>query len=429
LIVLPALLLVAACTSKSDSQPEMAKEPTFDPSASAELVFQGLAGDTEQAFNDLYGNAIRSKFPQYTIKFIQSKEGTTLPDLVAQNKPIDIVYNTVEYMYEPLTTHNLLLDMSSLAASHQLNLSQFEPTLIDGIKNIADGKLFGIPITNMNQVLFYNKGIFDKFGVPYPKDGMTWDEALDLSKRVTRKDGDKQYLGLAASAMHILRMNQYSQPYLDPATNKPTFDQSIWNKLLQTYFADFAADQGYKDRSAELKRIPYRLELTRSQELAMFVFNSQFPFVVPDDMKSIQWDLVALPTFKDKKGIGSQASPFVMSVTSTSKAKDVAMEVIKYLTSMEMQTDYSKKGIMSVLKDDSLKKVYGSDSIFKEQHWSSVFYNQFAPLSKKSKYDFEIEKILAPAVLDVVLGKTDMNTMLRTVNEQTAKKIAELNSR
>lgn len=45
--------------------------------------------------------------------------------------------------------------------------------------------------------LFYNKDIFDKFGVAYPKNGMIYEETLDLdlARRVTRSDGGVQYLG------------------------------------------------------------------------------------------------------------------------------------------------------------------------------------------------------------------------------------------
>jgi multiple sugar transport system substrate-binding protein len=215
-----------------------------------------------------------------------------------------------------------------------------------------------------------------------------------------------------------------SHPYADNA-DKPTFQDDTWKKLIQTLFISPSEDQGYKARAAALKRIPYRLELTNTQELAMFVFNSQFPFIVPKDMEKIQWDLVALPTFKEKPKIGSQAAPIVMGVTSSAKSKEAALEAIKYLVSAENQMTYSKQGIMPVISDNAVKKAYGQESVFKDKNWQAVFYNQFAPMAKKSKYQLIVEQKFTPRIVEVVTGQTDLNTALRTAAEEAEKAIAE----
>jgi multiple sugar transport system substrate-binding protein len=396
----------------------------FNPNEPQEIVFHTNSGDSEEAFNDLYGNALRKKFPNWTIKYFQSKQGQTLPDLLAQGQRIDILYASAPYFFQLVTGPGMQLDMTDLIKLQQVSLDVFEPTLIDGIKLSGDGKLYGLPITNMNQVMFYNKGIFDQFGVAYPKDGMTWDDTLELAKKVTRSEGGKQYLGLAASPAHILGSNQMSHPYTDNA-DKPTFQDDTWKKLIQTLFIAPSEDQGYKARSAALKRIPYRLELTNTQELAMFVFNSQFPFIVPKDMEKIQWDLVALPTFKEKPKIGSQAAPIVMGVTSSAKSKEAALEAIKYLVSAENQMTYSKQGIMPVISDNAVKKAYGQESVFKDKNWQAVFYNQFAPMAKKSKYQLIVEQKFTPRIVEVVTGQTDLNTALRLAAEEAEKAIAE----
>ena len=308
------IVLLSSCGGSAgnagdgQSAKESESAANVDTSKPLEIVFHTNSGDSEDAFNDLYGNALRKKFPNWTINYIQSKAGQTLPELLAQGRQIDVLYASAPYFFQLVTSVGMQSDMSELVKTRKLDLNQFNPTLIDGIKTSGDGKLFGLPITNMNQVLFYNKGIFDKFGAPYPKDGMTWDQALEIAKKLTRKEGEQQYIGLAASPAHILGSNQLSQPYTDPATDKPTFQDDVWKKLLQTIFISPAEDEGYKARATALKRIPYRLELTNTQELAMFVFNSQFPFIVPKDMEKIQWDLVALPTFKEKPKVGSQAA-------------------------------------------------------------------------------------------------------------------------
>lgn len=395
----------------------------------AELVFQNLAGGAEEQFNSTYGDLIRKKFPNYTIKFIQSKAGTTLPELVTVKERVDIVYNTIEYIAEPLLGTGLEYDMTELIKKHGLDLNRFEPTIMDGIRGMADGKIYMLPITNMRQVMFYNKGVFDKLSVPYPQNGMTWDDALELSKKLTRSQDGVNYLGLSASPAHILRMNQLSKPYLDPKTLKPTFLDAEWTTLLQTYFLSYGQQESFIKRTEELKRLPYYPEMTNSFELAMFIFNSQFPWDGAGYVKNIDWDLVSMPTLQGKPKVGSQASPFSFAITSVARDKDAAMEVIKYLTSDEVQTTFSKNGLMPVLKSDAVKKVYGTESQYKDKNWSAVYYDAFAPLSYKSVYELGVERQYAPLMADIATGKIDLNTGLRQIQELAEKYIAEQRSK
>ena len=48
-----------------------------------------------------------------------------------------------------------------------------------------DGHQYGIPLSVQARVLFYNKNIFDRFGVPYPQAPLTWREFIEIAKKVT----------------------------------------------------------------------------------------------------------------------------------------------------------------------------------------------------------------------------------------------------
>lgn len=71
--------------------------------------------------------------------------------------------------------------MKDLIKRHNIDLSRFEPSIISALEKMSGGGLYGLPLYNDRMALYYNKDIFDKFGVPYPKDGMTWDEVIELS--------------------------------------------------------------------------------------------------------------------------------------------------------------------------------------------------------------------------------------------------------
>lgn len=63
----------------------MKKEPV-------ELVFYAANGDNEATFNNLFGNEIRKKFPDYDIEFLSNTAGTRVPELLAAGTRIDIAY-------------------------------------------------------------------------------------------------------------------------------------------------------------------------------------------------------------------------------------------------------------------------------------------------------------------------------------------------
>ncbi|MEF3312040.1 ABC transporter substrate-binding protein [Paenibacillus sp. GYB004] len=430
-----ALVWIAACGTGSsnnetksaelpESAPPKAAEPA-EPKEAVELVIFSNTGDSQEGFNSIHGNIIRQKFPDYTFTYIQNKPGSTLPELIAQKQRIDLIYQNISYFYELGSSGNLLYDMTELVQTNKIDLGKFEPTLIDGIRNSGGGKLYGLPVTNVGFVMYYNKEIFDKFGVPYPKDGMYWDELTELAAKLTRKEGDKQYLGFATDLFALMN-NPLSIPLLDPKTEKPTFTQDGWNKLLETFVLKPADNPAYKDRTAALKNIPYRFEFTNSQELAMFAFISKFPQAVPETLEKVNWDMAALPTFRDLPGVGTQTTPEIFGITSMASNKQAAMEVIHYLTTKEAQMMYSKKGLMPVINDPEVKQAFGTGSAFQNINWKAVYYNKPAPITVRTNYQLTVEGILRKHAVQLVLGNSDLNTALRTASEEAEKAVAEL---
>ena len=50
-----------------------------------------------------------------------------------------------------------------------------------------DGRQYGVPLSIQVRILFYNKNIFDRFGVSYPQAPLTWREFVEIAKRVTHR--------------------------------------------------------------------------------------------------------------------------------------------------------------------------------------------------------------------------------------------------
>lgn len=343
--------LLAACGGNgktgSSAQDAVQGADAVKPAASekkepVELVFFSNNGDSEESFNIRFGDAIRKKFPNYTIKFIQRVFGSTeIQHLIASNTRFDLYFDSIGNYESRMFDNGLQVDMTDLIRTHGIDLNRFEPSIIEAMKQISDGKMYGLPVFNNSTILYYNKTIFDKFGVAYPKDGMTWDETLELSKKLNRNEGGKQYYGFSASANHILRMNQLSIPNADLTNDTPTINKDErWKLFFDTVFIKPAQDAGYKMN----KKLPPLDYFIKDQTLAMYAYLSSLFFISPTEMKAFDWDLASLPTFKQLPGVGSQAYPSYFGITKFTTNRDAAMEVLKYLTSGEFQLELSKKG-------------------------------------------------------------------------------------
>ncbi|MBD2862858.1 ABC transporter substrate-binding protein [Paenibacillus oceani] len=409
--------------NQGGEEPQAPAPKTREP---AEIVFYSSNGDPAESFDYRFGNSIRKKFPNYTIKYIQSTKGSTMPELLTAGTKFDIFFISTGNYESMMFDNGLEIDMDELVKKHKVDLTKIEPTVIQGIRDSSGGKLTGIPVHTNNMVLYYNKTLFDKFGVSYPKDGMTWDEILELSKKLTRSEGGTQYYGFTTSANHLLRMNQFSVPNVDLKTQTPTINKDEkWKLFFQKVFLDPYMDAGYKEQLDKTNKLPDINYFLKDQNVAMYAYLSSLVYVLPDDLQKLNWDMVSLPTFKEQPGVGSQSYPFYFGITKLSKNPDASMEVLKYMVSDEFQMELSKKGIMPVVKNEAVQKALGQDSPFKNKNLKAVFHNKFAPIPAKAPYDASIVANYAKYADQVMKQKMDINTAFRKSEEESLKIIAE----
>ncbi|WP_019533410.1 ABC transporter substrate-binding protein [Paenibacillus ginsengihumi] len=394
---------------------------TSDP---VELVLYSTAATSEEEVQKKFIDPIQQQFPNFTIKYIKKGKGTNIDELVAAGQQIDIYYESVNF-FHTVTKFGLAYDMTELIKKHNIDIGKFEPTMIDYAQGMSGNGIYGLPVWSENVILFYNKDIFDKFGVPYPTNGMTWNELHQLAKQLTRSDGGKQYLGFAASPSHTLRANQFSLTFLDSQTDKATINANEqWKKLFDYYYIAPSNDPGFRKAMEGLKnKLPYKDPFLKERNLAMLAYLSQLDWAA-GGAEGMNWDIAALPTFEELPNVGSSAYPFYWGVTAQSKHKDEAMAVIKFLTDTEYQTKQVRSGTMTTLKDEAIKQQFGQDSPYKDKNLSAVFHNSYAALPIKSMYEGDAQKAYEDTVHEAALGVSDLNTLFRKI-EETANKAVD----
>jgi multiple sugar transport system substrate-binding protein len=421
-------LMLAACGNAAGGDEsakggeEIAKAKTLAP---AEMNVYDNSGASEEWFNEKYGNYMRTKFPQHTFQFVPMEPKRDLSAVIARGQQIDLFIDSIGQVgfKAGLIDTKMAFDVTALTKEANIDLGRFEPATLEAIKKM--GGLYGLPIKNGGLAMYYNKDIFNKFGVTYPKDGMTWEEVAELSKKLTRNDGGQQYVGYTVSTDHLFRMNSLSLPLIDPASQKAALGTDAWKKLINATIVAPMQIDGAKAVIAQMKnKFPNKPEFSQDRNVAMFVFN--YGFHTDSSFEGMNWDVVSLPVFKDQPKVGTQPYPNYMFVTATSKVKPQVMEVIKAFTSDEYQKKLSEQGEVTVLKSEEIKKVFGSNTPFKDKNLkNAVFYNQFATPSAKTVNDNLVTKSLRNHALNVIMGKEDMNTALREAGEEVNKALEE----
>jgi multiple sugar transport system substrate-binding protein len=110
--------------------------------------------------------------------------------------------------------------------------------------------------------------------------------------------------------------------------------------------------------------------------------------------------------------------------------KDAAFRVIETLVSDEVQTSLNKKGRLTVLNDENIKKQFASElKSFQGKNVQAVFKLKQAPGTVLTDYDVELKKMIQEAAKDMAQNGKDVNTALREAQDKAVKKMAELKAK
>jgi multiple sugar transport system substrate-binding protein len=89
-----------------------------------------------------------------------------------------------------------------------------------------------------------------------------------------------------------------------------------------------------------------------------------------------------------------------------------------------VQTEFGKAGRIPILKNPQIEQHYGENyASLQSKHIQAVFKTKMAPLPPFSVLENEVKKPMGDAYKNFLSGKTDINTALRTAEEEANKNI------
>jgi multiple sugar transport system substrate-binding protein len=231
----------------------------------------------------------------------------------------------------------------------------------------TDGKLWAAPDRSGPAVVFYNKDLFDQAGVAYPSADWDWDAFRDAAKKLTvEENGQVSQWGYGAGdwwPWYMSWIYQGGGSVLD-AAGKP-----VVNSAENIAALEFYNDMVFKDKSV-LSPIDYANQgldngqpdpLFAQGKLAMEVTGYWNVASLKDS--GLNWDIApmwhgakeAVPAFSN-----------ALAVSSASKNKEAAAQLVAFLTSAEGEKPIATSGL-----DVPANLAAVADPSFQQPEWNT----------------------------------------------------------
>lgn len=250
--------------------------------------------------------------------------------LFASNTAPDVVFINNQYL--PIYANaGVLEDLSRLNAEFG-----YDKFYDKSLKTMSwQGKIYAVPRDVSNLVVFYNKDLFKKYGISYPKAGWTYDDFVKTAQKLTHAPN---VYGVSFEEEPLFYL-----PYLTSfgLNSLPRFEDKQTQIGLRKY-ADLRNKYGVapkKENSASATMAQMFLQ----GKLGMQISGR---WLVPKyrEEANFDWDVVEFP-----KGTVGSVVPMDGSgwaISQSSKHKKEAIELVKYLSSKQSSEEFTKSGLI-----------------------------------------------------------------------------------
>lgn len=435
------LVFVAACGGDDDDTTggndnangkDPVEEPADDPADEPEpevkedITIRWAHQWGEDHFWDGIGAELGERFPH--IEIIVQDAGTdhtsTLEDVIAAGETPDIVTMGVASHTNFLYNLGLLYDHNEIIEETGFDIDRLEPSIVEYVskrwprlttEEQEDGSrseegLSMIPNERPTWSLHYNKDVFDQFGVDYPVDGMTWEEVVELAKKVTGEMNGVQYRGLDIDVPSD-EWTQFSQVLVDPETDEPyVLENEEFRRFLEMVkdVTDIPGNSPEDDPGGWLHNWGGHWG---DGNIAMTTRKTHNGFLAAENV-----DIVTYPVWEGYEGLQPVPNGGGYAIVGTSEHKAELMDVIEWLLSDEYQMEVSRNGGTSILVNEDIHAVFAENVPELEgKNLEAPFLHDYATGPEEtSRYGIPG---LWMAPQDFVRSGQDINEFLREYHE------------
>lgn len=273
-----------------------------------------------------------------------------------------------------------LYELSSLIRREHFDIEGLLPEMIELLKEVGYGNLYGLSPTFTSNVLYYNVDLFNEYGIEFPYDGMTWDELFQIAQAFSRNTAneDQEIYGLYFPSypygyFHFINSVCATDrvTFFDPNLKNIIFNTPEWKRCAEIVID--AIQSGailFPDQLSETITnqafITRQAAMTISGPILMNYFMQAPNFI--KDFQPFEWNMVTVPTSRSNQSKSKEFNlDYIFTINAISDKIDVAWELIKYVNSEE----YAKTQSADALGLLSTRVQFNSNM---DNHNTSTFY-------------------------------------------------------
>ncbi len=332
-------------------------------------VEQAVIDAFEAAHPDINVEIDLTPFSEIFTKYQVQVAGGTPPDVVSMN-------------FEQLrsfATRGALEPLSDDVEQSGLDLSIYYENTLD--MHTVDGVLYGLPATFSDNVLFYNKTLFDNAGIEYPTADWDWNTLLEVGHQFvadTNNDGitDTYGYGPAWWPMYLFL---YGTNILSPDNATCTLNSPEGLQAMQAYVDLFAEGGISANSQAQATQGDYDRFI--SGNLAMYVAGPWAVKPFNDNIQDFEWDIAIHPA-GTTEGTFLYSNSYAISVGSANK--DAAWQFIEFATGpvaaqIRQEGQFEITALRSVAETTFVESMAGQSPAHPEIFMEAIEFGQRLP--------------------------------------------------
>lgn len=428
LFVMISIIVLASCSNEAPIKEATEETPPTETSTPEEMTSEEppkpftlkFYTNLSPELQELEISFINKAFPHIAVETtVSSGTNNTLPhQLTASGYTPDLINSSWGGVWD-FQQSGLLMDLNPLIEELDFDTDRLIDNALPFVQSYSpSGETLFIPYNLGFNNLFYNKDIFEKFGVDFPKEGAYWDDIYDLAKILTRDDGGIKYKGFQYQVQSVTWRNQLALPMTNPVTHKSELNNHPGWKLWVETMGSFYLIPGNEASGGFIQ----------TATIAMYTGLGEINGLVEaEKIGHMNWDMISVPVFKGQAEEGKQNLSRFYAISPNSKHQKEVFQIIKYMLSEEVQIAKARSGIVPVVKSEDAKKEFGKDlEGVASKNIASVFVGALGKAVPITPYDDITKTVLFRNVLPGYYkdGK-DLNTVLREGEEEINRRIEE----
>lgn len=349
-------------------------------------------------------------------------------------------------LYDPQTIrlfakNDVLMDLGPYVEKYSLPVDRLYQPLKPYI--YYRGKIVGIPESCGPYVLFYNKKLFRKAGIPYPKPGWTWDECLAAAKKLTRykmvggREVPLQKGIYVSNADWWFFIWMYDGHLFSPDGKKCLMDSEAVKKGVR-FWADLRLKHRVVPTTSEAQSMAPTgawgsdALLFRESMIAMSI-SGRWTCIQYREQKDLDWDVTSVPHGPNRVTLLASKC---YSIPKTCHNTDAALTFIKHLMGNENQLLIANYGDgIPSLDDPEIAKAFQYNPQYPNERNNNLHLEEmkYARVQEFSTYinNLDVNAIMTVEFDKMWLGEQSpdatCDTIARRINEIIRRNMANPN--